>query len=902
MVMPLLTTKLHIPPIRRELVPRPRLIERLNAGLDRKLTLVSAPAGFGKTTLLSEWIAGCAQTEPKVRVAWLSLDEGDNDPLRFWAHSIAALQTVQPAVGKSALTGLQSPQAPPIEAFLTGLINEIAEIPDPLAFVLDDFYCVEADPIHHALAFLLEHLPPQMHLIIATRSDPPLSLSRLRGRGQLSELRTADLRFAEDEAAAFLNDVMGLGLSPEDVAALEERTEGWIVGLHMASLAMRGRSDLSGFIKAFSGSHRFILDYLGEEVLAQQSPDVQEFLLKTSILERMTAPLCDAVTARDDSQTILTYLEGANLFLVPLDDERRWYRYHQLFADLLRSRLEQTQPAQVPALHLRASEWYETNGLLPEAVAHAFAAEDVDRVATMLEGNALSLITYGRLKTSLGWLKALPPEMVRSRPWLCVAYAWALAYKGSFTEALACLDGLDAEARAVDLSGKSAYIAGHINAIRFYVASVRPLADKEAEQYAHRALAMLPESDVRTRSLVAVLLGMLQRMNFQYAAARETLSGTLALARASGQEYAMVDLLCQLARVEATQGYLNRSAAICRKALQMAEEYGRVSGERLPVVSYAHVTLASILREWNQLDDAKGHAEAAIDLSRQWGHPSSLVNGYIALLSIHLALGDIPSALNTVRKMRQLDTHVRQRYSLWLETWELKVRLAVGDVDSAARWADDRDLTFPDASHWMHSVMNLVLAKMRIAQFNRGTVQNLDDTIAHLAVSVERMEMMESWRGTIELLILQSIALQAIGEDDRAIAALARALSLAEPEGYVRTFIDEGEPMAILLRQAAGRGIAVEYMGKLLSEWAKESARSETAGQSPSLPTGVEPLTEREWEVLRLLAIGLSNREIAEQLFLAVGTVKKYTSNIYGKLSVHSRTQAAAKARELGLL
>jgi LuxR family maltose regulon positive regulatory protein len=486
-------------------------------------------------------------------------------------------------------------------------------------------------------------------------------------------------------------------------------------------------------------------------------------------------------------------------------------------ATLLQSRLEQAQPDQVPALHLRASEWYEANGLLPEAVRHALAASDPDRVATILEGNTLALTDYGRLETSLDWLKALPPDVVRSRPWLCVAYAWALIHTGAFAEALACLDELESEERAIEHVGASARVAGYINAIRFYVASVTPFSIEEAAQYAHQALALLPEEDVRTRGLVAVILGMSQRMNLEYTAARETLSQALVQARAAGQGYAVVDLLCQLARVEANQGELHKAVVTCREAFQVAETYGGYGGQRLPVVSYAHVSLASILREWNQLHNAQRHAEAAIALSRQWEQVGSLVNGYIALLSVHVAQADLPSALETIRRMRQLDAHVWERYALWMEDRQASARLAFGDVDYAARQAQDRDLEFSGGTHWLHAMRDLTLVRIRIAQYNRGELQNLDDAIAYLAHTMGRPKSAEAWRGVIELLVLQAVACKAIGDKERGLAALSRALSLAEPAGYVRTFIDEGEPMAEMLRQAVARGVKPDYVASLLA-------------------------------------------------------------------------------------
>ena len=743
-----------------------------------------------------------------------------------------------------------------------------------------------------------------MRLIIASRSDPPLNLSRLRGGRQLFELRTDDLRFTPGETAAFLNDVMGLGLTSEDVTALESRTEGWIVGLQMAALSMHGRDTdhIADFVASFTGSHRYVLDYLSDEVLSQQPQSTQAFLLQTALLDRLTGSLCNAVTKQGSGQEILEKLDAANLFLVHLDDERCWYRYHHLFADLLRGRLERTQPDLVPVLHLRASEWYEAHNLLPEAVSHAFAAGEVDRVAKILEGNALSLIGYRHSKTWLGWFNALPSEVIYSRPWLCVTYAWTLAYTGFFVESLACLDSLEAGGCAPESSEASRHTAGHSNAIRFYVASFKPFVIEEAEKYAFAALALLPENDVQTRSLVTLLLGRFQRLNHKYRAAAETLLQALTRAQTANQGYAVIDLLSQLARVETQQGALRRAVVTCHEALRLAGKQRGQGGRRPPVVSFAYATLAHILREWNQLDEAQHHAEEALALSRQWEHIDSVVDGYVALLWIQLARKDSSQTLDTIRKIKRLDSNIQERYSLWLEGWEVRARLALGDVDYAILWAKERELEFFDGIVGLNSVTNLLLARIRIVAFDRGLIQTLDDTIFHLASVLKQFEIAESNRRVIVVLILQAMAQQALGDEDQALTALTRALSLAEPEGYVRTFIDEGEPMAGLLRQAAARGVAVEYSGKLLAEWAKESKSKESIGERTSSGYLIEPLSERELEILRLLSVGMSNQEIAGQLFLAVGTVKKYTSNIYGKLSVHSRTQAVARAREAGLV
>jgi LuxR family maltose regulon positive regulatory protein len=896
-----LQTKLFIPPPRQNVVSRQRLADRLSQGIQRgcRLTLVSAPAGFGKSTLVSEWVGSHDQP-----VAWISLDKGDNDPSRFWSYFIAALQMIQAGIGETALAALESPQSPPMEAVLTALLNEITAVTTHFAIVFDDYHVIVDSSIHEQLSFILEHQPPQMHLVIASRSDPPLNLSRLRGKGQLSELRTDELRFTPKETVAFLNDMMGLGLSARDVAALEARTEGWAVGLQMAALSLHGRDaeHVADFVASFTGSHRYVLDYLSDEVLLQQSPSVQTFLLQTSILDRLTGLLCDVVTNQDGGQETLERLDEGNLFIVQLDDERHWYRYHHLFADLLRNRLDRTQPDLLPILHIRASAWYESKGLLPEAISHAFASGDVDRVATMLEGNALSLIGYKHLKTSLGWFNGLPAEVIGARPWLIIAYAWTLAYTGFFEESLACLEQLKSEESATEMPDVSRHITGHINALRFFLTSFMPYAVEGAEAYGHKALALLPEDDLRTRSLIAVLLGRQQRMNHDYSSARETLSEAIILALTAQQEYAVVELLTQLARVETQQGTLQQAAVTCQEALALAGKQRGYGGYRPPIISFTHASLAHIFREWNRLDDAQHHAEEAIILSRQWEHIDSVVDGYIALLWIQLARKDGRKAMDTIQKIKRLDRNIRERYAFYLEGWETRVRLALGDVDHASQWAKERELKFFDGIVGSSSMTNLILARIRIAEFNRGLIRSLDDTIAHLASLAKQFEIVDSVKGFVDVMVLQAVALRAIGESDRALFVLTSALSLAKPEKYVRSFIDEGEPMAELLRLAVARDTTVEYSGKLLSEWAKEPKSKESIKELTSSDHLLEPLSERELEVLRLLAIGMSNQEIADQLFLAIGTIKKYTSNIYGKLSVHNRTQAVARARELDLV
>lgn len=935
MSTPLLTTKLFIPPVRRELVPRPRLVERLNAGLQRKLTLISAPAGFGKTTLLAQAIAdfrfsiadlglrsgGDArianrQSQIENPVAWLSLDKGDNDPARFWAYFIAALQTMHKGLGATALAALQSAQPPASEALLTSLINEIAATPAPFALVLDDFHVITAQPVHDQVVFLLDNLPPQMHLIIASRADPPWPLARLRARGEISELRATDLRFTPEEAAAFLNTTMGLDLSPADVTALEERTEGWIVGLQMAAISVQGRrqaagSDVSTFIQAFAGSNRFVLDYLAEEVLAQQTPAIQEFLLQTSILEQMTDSLCAAVLEAGEqrletaqlsatelpSQAILQYLEKANLFVVPLDDERRWYRYHHLFADLLQNQLKQTQPDQVPILHLRASEWYDRNGMIADAVSHALAAGDVERVAHLVEESALTMIYHGQLTTLVGWLQALPAPVLRSRPWLSIAQAWTLAYSGALDAAETSLRAAEEAltqppAAETDLAedARRERIAGHAAAIRGYRAMLTGDLPRAAE-LTRQALAHLPPDDLKTRAFAALVLGVALGLSGDLEAGTRILAEA-ARTQAAGDRLLTTMILSDLAALQHLQGQLHAAAATCQEALQLMNAHARRSGQQSPVVGFIYSRLSRVLYEWNDMKAATRYAREAVKLGQQWGQKDSLAIAYAYLAQALQAAGNLREALQASQQSRQVAGDYSPAEEAQRAGLEMSIRLIQGDVATAARWAEERGLSSGDKFDLSRMPEYSTLARILIAQ------GQLDEAW----ILLERLLQMAETAGAVTyevgILVLQVKALQARGEVDRALATLERALRLAEPEGFVRAFANEGAPLAQLLRQAAGRGIVPAYVGRILAALAPESGQVQRPGQA----TLAEPLSERELEVLRLLTTGLSSTEIAQELIVSVNTARSHIKSIYAKLNVHGRLAAAQRAKELGLL
>ena len=933
MAIHLLATKLHIPPIRPELVPRPRLIERLDAELRRKLTLISAPAGFGKTTLVSEWVGDLrfdAANESQIiyRVAWLSLDEGDNDPARFLTYFIAALSRVEgiaATLGGAALGMLHAaqPQPPPTEAVLTSLINEIADIPVRIVLVLDDYHLIETQPIHDALTFLLEHLPPQMHLIIATREDPHLPLARLRARGQLTELRATDLRFTSSEAAEFLNQVMGLDLSVEDIAALERRTEGWIAGLQLAAISMQGREDTAGLIQSFAGSHRFVLDYLIEEVLDQQSESVQNFLLQTAVLDRLTGSLCDALIGQDNGRATLESLERANLFIVPLDGERRWYRYHHLFADLLRLRLRQILPEQAPTLHHRASEWYEQNGFIDEAIEHALGAEDFERAAHLIEEQADVIWQRGEHTKLRRWLAGLPVELVFSKPHLCILHAWDLFTSGqqdaaerSLQAAEQALDPslvlspVEGSDRATETSplergqppgSDSMKLRGRAAAIRAFMDSYRGDVSGII-QHARQALEYLPEQDLTWRCTVAIALGDAHGFKGDMAAAYQAQLVASEACRGPDHIYCFMVANLKLAITLRAQGRLEQVIEICQQQIQLADESG-LSQAR--VVGCLLAVWGEVLAELNDLNGAVHLAKKGFKLTEHSGDLQMLGWCYICLVRILFSRGDLTGAEELTQKMENIARE--SNLSFWITdqmaAWQARLWLVQDKLDAASQWMEERGLDIGGELKPLQEIGffllfdYLVLTRILIAQ------GRLDETARLLEQLLKAAEAGGHIPKVIEILILQALSLQAQGDTDQAITTLEKALTLAEPEGFIRVFVDEGPPMAQLLYEAAARGIAPDYARRLLAAFpvAEPEQTDLSKTQAPKSEL-VEPLSERELEVLQLIAEGLTNREIASRLFLSLNTVKAHTRNIYGKLGVNSRTQAVARVRALGVL
>jgi LuxR family maltose regulon positive regulatory protein len=929
MSAPILATKLYIPPPRSKIVLRPRLIERLNEGLSagRKLTLISASAGFGKTTLVSEWIASCERP-----VAWLSLDEGDNELTRFLAYLVAALQTVAPKIGIGVLAALQSPQPPPIESILTTLINEIITIPENFIFVLDDYHIIDSKPVDNALTFLIEHLPPQMHLVIATREDPALPLARLRVRGQLTELRAADLRFTPAEAAEFLNQMMGLNLSAENIAALDKRTEGWIAGLQMAALSMQGRSDTASFIKSFTGSHHFILDYLVEEVLQRQPEHVRNFLLQTAILDRLCALLCNAVTEREDGKDMLEALERSNLFVIPLDDQRQWYRYHHLFAEVLQAHLREAQPERVSTLHRLASEWYEQNGLRSDAIRHALAAQDFEGAAGLIE-LAWPAAEAGSIQqaTWLGWVKRLSEELVRARPVLNVWYAYALLGSGEMEAAQARLKDAErwlepAETMKVRLETAStemvvadqeqfktlpATIAiGHA-----YIAQTLGNIP-DTVRYASRVLE-LTDADPFRHSQASMLLGMTYWASGDLDSAGRVFADYTMKLRTAGNIPDAISTTVVLADIRLALGHLHEAINTLEQLLQFVMD----QGEPFPLdAADLHRELSKLYLEQGNLEAAAQHLQRCKELGEKAQLPVSRYRLCIDKARLKTAQGDLEGALALLDEAQRL--YIRSPLPDFCPISAMKARIWVvqGRLIEAQGWAHEQGLSVEDAPSYLREFEHVTLARVLIARYksDRGT-GSINEVIGLLERLLHAAEAGGRMGSVIEILVLLALAHAAQGDSPPARVSLERALTLAEPQGYVRLFVDEGEPMRLLIldfrlwiekQRREGRK-PTEYVDKLLAAFAQIVPVPQSGVSNPTpLRSGdfsqkstlVQSLSQRELEILKLIAEGLSNQEIGERLFLALDTVKGHNRRIFDKLQVQRRTEAIARAGELGLL
>lgn len=917
MPTPILATKLYVPPPRQRAVARPRLFQRLDEGSLRKLTLISAPAGFGKTTLVSEWIAASAPS-----VAWLSLDTGDSNAARFLTYLSAALGQIAPDASEGVLDAFVSSNTHD-EEFLTALINEIASFTDDFVLVLDDYHTIDSVDVHRSLSFMLENLPPQMHVIITTREDPPIPLARLRARGQLTELRAADLRFTPDEAGQFLSQVMGLALSADDIAALEKRTEGWIAGLQLAALSMQGLQDAHGFVSAFSGNNRYIVDYLIEEVLNHQSQEVREFLQQTSILDQLSGPLCDAVrmdvqepdnspndmvdlaqTTR--SQALLEMLEKDNLFVVPLDERRNWYRYHHLFSDVLRAHLQHDQPDLVRILHRRASQWYENNGLRADGIRHALAGEDYCRAAALIELAWPEMDQSFQPSTWLAWKTALPDEVVRNRPVLTAGHAWAMLDAGEMETGESYLQAAEALLKApsreliVEDEEQFQKLPASIATARAYHAQA--LGDGAGTvRYGRRALDLLPADDHVRRGPADALISLAYWANGQLEEAAQALMDAMAEFELAGQLSFAISGTFGLADIRLAQGRLRQAEHVYQRSLRLAVRDGA------PVArgaAYLYLGLSEVRREQGDLNAAARLMAKSKALNEQPPLTNWQYRYYLDQARIMETRGELDTALALLDEAARHYVRTPVPDLRPIPAMKARLWLLQGRIDMALSWASTAGVTADDELDYLREFEHMTLARTLVAQYEQQRSQNyIRDAQTLLRRLLHDAEENHRNGSAIEILILLALAQHSAGDVDAALVSLGRALGLAEPEGYLRVFVDEGPVMAELLASWKGRRAGQSaYVEELLSAFTGHESEDASPVHAPTGQQPVDPLTDRELEVLQLVAEGLTNREIGERLYLALDTVKGHNRRIFGKLQASTRTEAVSRAREARLL
>jgi LuxR family maltose regulon positive regulatory protein len=856
----------------------------------RKLTTVVAPAGFGKTTLLAEWIAG--MPGGKKAVGWVSLDQGDNDPAVFWAYFIKAVQKVQPGVGARGLSQLLSQDAPAVESVVAGLINEISALDSDLSVVLDDYHVIESPAIHAAMTFLLERLPERMHVVVASRVEPPLALARLRARDELTELRHSDLRFTLDEASAFFNKAMALGLTPQDTATLERRTEGWIAGLKLAALSMTRRGDVRGFVDDFSGGNRYVADYLVEEVLRSEPEGVRRFLLGTAILDRLSAPLCDAVMGAGGSQAMLDDLERRNLFVVALDDRREWYRYHHLFAEVLQAQAAKQGAGGASECHLRASAWYEEHGLAANAVRHAVAAGDLDRAAALLERARPEM---DRSYSSRHWLdrvKALPPHVVRARPRLTMGFAWGLLNSGELEAA----DALLKEVEQWLSANTDAMLSTELTSARVYLAQSRGEVPGTLE-HAERALALAPEGDLAARATGVALVALAHWGRGDLDVAHRTFSEALDLMRQGGSILSAIRGIFVLGDIRVSQGRLREAADTYRQGLKLAAEQGPGVA---PETDELNLGMAELHREWNDLDASVGFLDVITRTAASTVHKGNQLRWCAAMARVHEARGDFAGAFDLLEEAERHERRDPIPRVRPIDAMKVRVRVAQGRFKDVMPWAGGIRKSLDDPGY-LREFEHVTFVRVLIAAGDEPSLTEAARLLDRLRREAETGGRAGS---VIEMLVLESLAQHARANLRAALDLLGEALSRAEPEGYLRIFLDEGPRMRELLRHATTRGLAGEYTRHVLASFdeTRRPARP-AAALAPAVPgPSLQALTTRELEILRLIAAGMRNQEIADHLAISAATVKRHIANAYAKLGAGHRTEALIRANELKLL
>ncbi|MHA7223990.1 LuxR C-terminal-related transcriptional regulator [Arthrobacter sp. RHLT1-20] len=903
MARPLISTKLFIPKIRRNVVTRPRLLDRLRRGTEARLTLVSAPAGFGKTTLLAEWLGGMA--EDHRRIAWVSLDAADSDPASFWTYVVSALQTAVPGVGPTALE-LIAPSDVSTESVLTMVLNDLAMAPADVWLVLDDYHLVDSHEVANGMVFLLDHLPSHVHVMISTRADPELPLPRWRVRGELVELRAAELRFTSEEATTYLNDVAGLDLSAADVEALEQRTEGWVAALQLAALSLQGRDDVAGFIAGFAGNHRYIVDYLVEEVLEHQPDPLRNFLLLTSVLDRFNGPLCNAVTGRGDGTEMLTSLERANLFIVPLDDRREWYRYHHLLADVLRARLLNEQPGLVPLLHQRASAWYERSDLTEEAVRHALEAQDFNRAAHLVE-LAVPIIRRNRQEAILfGWLKALPADAVRNSPVLSVFYGFMLMVSGDLHEVESRFEDAERALAAVPSGAAPPWavteelrtLPATIAVYRASLAQARGDAAGTSE-HARHALALAGPGDHLARGTAAGFLGLAAWANGELSSALHTFTQAVASLHASGNLIDALSSTVVLADMWLVAGRPATARRLYQDALQLAEAQGEPVAR---ATAELHVGLGDIDREAGDLAAATRHLTTASEFFERAPMTESRYRWLVARALIARDKGSLDQATDLLDQAEQI-----YRPGFFPEVQPIgamraRIWIVQGKTPEAAEWAQTRGVSVTDEVSYLSEFDHLTLVRLLLAQNrehpDRGASGQADRLLERLLESAETSGRAGSM---VEIRMLQALSQAFQGHRAQARGILGRAFAEApEPAGYAGLFIAEGAPMMELLRDAADHGIAEDHPQRLLDLAAPPKADSPVQGYR-LISSAEKKLSGRELQVLRLLDSELSGPEIAQALFISPNTLRTHTKHIFTKLAVTTRQAAVRQARDRGL-